>query len=93
MSWSTPQSGLFVAHGQAVQVTYDFGGTYRGPQYTVAKLDRSSGGSSGEDKFLIVQWNAVVNRPTFGGYWYYALGVSNPSSSDVWYHLEGGGIT
>ncbi|MFJ3787945.1 hypothetical protein [Kitasatospora sp. NPDC090091] len=95
MAWQFPPPGAarwFIAQGQAAEFWYTFGGTYQGPQYVEAKLDSSSGAADPRD--LIVQWHGIQNRAVFGGATDdYIVGISNPSTTDIWFHLDGGGVT
>ncbi len=95
MSWVNPASGMYLPAGTANQFWFSWGGVYQGPQFAVAKLDASSGGTSGADRDLVIQWHGLWNHIVPGGATHtdYIVGVSNPSSANIWFHLEGGGVT
>jgi hypothetical protein len=93
MAWSTAPSSFFLAAGQANQISFSFGDAWAGPQYATVRLDFQQGGTSGDPKILVVQWQGTATEPAGlggGSKLYYVLGVNNASDSNIWFHLEGG---
>ena len=95
MAFSTPQSGLFLAAGQANQFSISFGTNWPGPQFFTAREDRHSGGNPAAQKILLLQWQGTGLTPRGLGPPEVDLfcGVANNNDSDIWFHFEGGGVT
>lgn len=95
MAWQLPPSSLFLAAGQAVQLSITFGDAWVGPQFFTAKEDQQSGGDPEAIKILVIQWQGTAKIPA--GFnppkWQYYYGIANNNNSDIWFHIEGGAVT
>jgi hypothetical protein len=98
MSFSTPARGLFLAAGQAAQFYWTWG-DWQGPRYFTPKLDLASDtghGPTWDPIILVMQWQGTGNKALAlggGSEWRYYMGIHNPSTSNVQFHLEGGNAT
>jgi hypothetical protein len=94
MAWQLHNGAFFLRAGQAAQFFFSFGGAYQGPQFVDARVDRTSGHDP-NGPFLVIQWHGIQNRdaPVGTEIVDYQVGVWNPSSVDITFRLEGGGVT
>ena len=94
MTWSTPRRGHFLAKGTAAQFSFRFPGavpgtaSWRGPHLAVPRVDHDP---AARGTFtLVTQWQGTGVSVGARRAEYYLLGIHNASTTDVWFHLEGG---
>jgi hypothetical protein len=94
MSWKTAPKTYFLKAGQANQLSVTFDDKWIGPQYIQAVADLYLD-YYGPTRILLVQWQGVATEVVFDQPTkiYYVCGVQNATTSDVWFHLEGGTIS
>jgi hypothetical protein len=94
MAWHT--GTFFLSANSAVQFSVYFGTSWPGPQFIVPKLESQQGGDPASPKILVLQWLGTATEPVglLGGHHHnYYVGIHNTSDSNIWFHLEGGGVT